>query len=45
VLNRRVTFSSAIPFAVCLTFAAVDWLRLVTAVFDDVGHYIFAGTR
>jgi hypothetical protein len=46
VLNRRVTFSSALLFAVCLTFAAVDWLMgLDYAWFSTMwGVYIFAGT-
>jgi hypothetical protein len=46
ILNRRVTFSSAIPFAVCLTFAAVDWLMgLDYHWFSTMwGVYIFAGT-
>jgi uncharacterized membrane protein YidH (DUF202 family) len=46
VLNRRVTFSSAIPFAICLTFAAVDWLMgLDYHWFSTMwGVYIFAGT-
>lgn len=46
VLNRRVTFSSALLFAVCLTFAAVDWLMgLDFHWFSTMwGVYIFAGT-
>jgi len=46
VLNRRVTFASAIPFAICLTFAAVDWLMgLDYHWFSTMwGVYIFAGT-
>ncbi|HRJ71178.1 MAG TPA: hypothetical protein PLS03_03075 [Terrimicrobiaceae bacterium] len=46
VLNRRVTFSSALLFAVCLTFAAVDWLMgLDFKWFSTMwGVYIFAGT-
>jgi hypothetical protein len=46
VFNRRVTFASAIPFAVCLTFAAVDWLMgLQYEWFSTMwGVYIFAGT-
>ncbi|MFZ4683706.1 MAG: hypothetical protein ACOYMS_14460 [Terrimicrobiaceae bacterium] len=46
VLNRRVTFSSALLFAVCLTFAAVDWLMgLDYHWFSTMwGVYIFAGT-
>ena len=46
VLSRRVSFSSAIPFAVCLTFAAVDWLMgLDYHWFSTMwGVYIFAGT-
>jgi len=46
VLNRRVTFSSALLFAICLTFAAVDWLMgLDYHWFSTMwGVYIFAGT-
>lgn len=46
VLNRRVTFASAIFFAVCLTFAAIDWLMgLDYHWFSTMwGVYIFAGT-
>lgn len=46
VLSRRVTFASALPFAVCLTFAAVDWLMgLDYHWFSTMwGVYIFAGT-
>jgi len=46
VLNRRVTFSSALLFAVCLTFAAIDWLMgLDFHWFSTMwGVYIFAGT-
>jgi uncharacterized membrane protein YidH (DUF202 family) len=46
VLNRRVSFSSAIPFAVCLTFAAVDWLMGLDYHWYSTmwGVYIFAGT-
>lgn len=46
VLNRRVTFSSALLFAVCLTFAAIDWLMgLDYHWFSTMwGVYIFAGT-
>ena len=46
VLNRRVTFSSAIPFAICLTFAAVDWLMGLDYHWYSTmwGVYIFAGT-
>lgn len=46
VLNRRVSFSSALLFAVCLTFAAVDWLMgLDYHWFSTMwGVYIFAGT-
>ncbi len=46
VLNRRVTFSSALLFAVCLTFAAIDWLMgLDFKWFSTMwGVYIFAGT-
>lgn len=46
VLNRRVTFSCALLFAVCLTFAAVDWLMgLDFKWFSTMwGVYIFAGT-
>lgn len=46
VLNRRVTFASALLFAVCLTFAAVDWLMgLDFHWFSTMwGVYIFAGT-
>jgi hypothetical protein len=46
VLNRRVTFSSALLFAVCLTFASVDWLMgLDYHWFSTMwGVYIFAGT-
>ena len=43
VFNRRVSFASAIPFAVCLTFAAVDWLMGLglPVVFHDVGRVHF----
>ncbi len=46
ILNRRVTFASALLFAVCLTFAAVDWLMgLDYHWFSTMwGVYIFAGT-
>lgn len=46
ILNRRVTFSSALLFAVCLTFAAIDWLMgLDYHWFSTMwGVYIFAGT-
>ncbi len=46
VLNRRVTFISALPFAVVLTFAAIDWLMgLDFKWFSTMwGVYIFAGT-
>ncbi len=46
ILNRRVTFSMALPFAICLTFAAVDWLMgLDYHWFSTMwGVYIFAGT-
>ena len=46
ILSRRVTFSSALLFAVCLTFAAVDWLMgLDYHWFSTMwGVYIFAGT-
>lgn len=46
VFNRRVTFSSAIPFTVALTFAGVDWLMgLDFHWFSTMwGVYIFAGT-
>lgn len=46
ILNRRVTFSSALLFAVCLTFAAMDWLMgLDYHWFSTMwGVYIFAGS-
>jgi hypothetical protein len=46
VLNRRVTFSSALLFAVCLTFAAIDWLMALDYHWFSTmwGVYIFAGT-
>jgi hypothetical protein len=46
IFNRRVSFASAIPFAICLTFAAVDWLMgLDYHWFSTMwGVYIFAGT-
>jgi hypothetical protein len=46
ILNRRVTFASALLFAVCLTFAAIDWLMgLDFHWFSTMwGVYIFAGT-
>jgi len=46
VLNRRVTYASALLFAICLTFAAVDWLMgLDYHWFSTMwGVYIFAGT-
>ena len=46
ILNRRVTFASALLFAVCLTFPAVDWLMgLDYHWFSTMwGVYIFAGT-
>jgi hypothetical protein len=45
VFNRRVAFSSAIPFAICLTFAAVDWLMGLDYHWYSTmwGVYIFAG--
>jgi len=46
VYNRRVTFSSALLFAVCLTFAAIDWLMGLDFKWYSTmwGVYIFAGT-
>ncbi|MCX7869441.1 MAG: hypothetical protein N2322_05755, partial [Terrimicrobiaceae bacterium] len=46
ILNRRVTFSSALLFAICLTFAAIDWLMgLDYHWFSTMwGVYIFAGS-
>ena len=46
ILNRRVTFSCALLFAVCLTFAAVDWLMGLDYLWFSTmwGVYIFAGT-
>ncbi|GAB4178204.1 MAG: hypothetical protein Fur0032_18600 [Terrimicrobiaceae bacterium] len=46
VFNRRTTFASALLFAVCLTFAAIDWLMgLDFHWFSTMwGVYIFAGT-
>ena len=46
IYNRRVVFSSALLFAVCLTFAAIDWLMgLDYHWFSTMwGVYIFAGT-
>ena len=46
ILNRRVTFSTALLFALCLTFAAFDWLMgLDFHWFSTMwGVYIFAGT-
>lgn len=46
ILSRRVTFGSALLFAVCLTFAAIDWLMgLDFHWFSTMwGVYIFAGT-
>jgi len=46
ILNRRVTFASALLFAVCLTFAAIDWLMALDFHWFSTmwGVYIFAGT-
>jgi len=46
IFNRRVTFSSALLFAVCLTFAAIDWLMALDFHWFSTmwGVYIFAGT-
>lgn len=46
VLNRRVTFICALPFAVVLTFAAIDWLMALDFKWFSTmwGVYIFAGT-
>jgi hypothetical protein len=46
VFNRRTTFASALLFAVCLTFAAIDWLMgLDFHWFSTMwGVYIFAGS-
>lgn len=46
ILNRRVTFSSALLFAICLTFSAIDWLMgLDYHWFSTMwGVYIFAGS-
>jgi len=45
VLNRRVSYGSTIPFALCLTFAVVDWLMgLDYKWFSTMwGVYLFAG--
>lgn len=45
VLSRRVSFGAAIPFALCLTFAVVDWLMgLDYKWFSTMwGVYLFAG--
>lgn len=46
VFNRRTTFASGLLFAVCLTFAAVDWLMGLDFHWYSTmwGVYIFAGT-
>lgn len=46
IFNRRLTFSSALLFAVCLTFAAIDWLMALDYHWFSTmwGVYIFAGT-
>ncbi len=46
VFNRKITFASLPLFAVCLTFAAIDWLMgLDFHWFSTMwGVYIFAGT-
>lgn len=46
VFNRKITFASLPLFAVCLTFAAIDWLMgLDYHWFSTMwGVYIFAGT-
>jgi hypothetical protein len=46
VLSRRVTFASGLLFAICLTFAAIDWLMgLDFHWFSTMwGVYIFSGT-
>jgi hypothetical protein len=46
ILSRRVTFSSALLFAVCLTFAAIDWLMALDFHWFSTmwGVYIFAGS-
>lgn len=45
VWSRRVSFGAAIPFAICLTFAGVDWLMgLDYKWFSTMwGVYLFAG--
>jgi hypothetical protein len=46
VFNRRVAFTSAIPFAICLTFAGVDWLMALDFRWYSTmwGVYVFAGS-
>ncbi|MFZ4776701.1 MAG: hypothetical protein ACOYM3_15125, partial [Terrimicrobiaceae bacterium] len=46
IFNRKITFASLPLFAVCLTFAAIDWLMgLDFKWFSTMwGVYIFAGT-
>lgn len=46
IFNRRVTFSSGLLFAVCLTFAGIDWLMALDYHWFSTmwGVYIFSGT-
>ncbi len=46
VFNRRTTFASALLFAICLTFSAIDWLMALDFHWFSTmwGVYIFAGT-
>jgi hypothetical protein len=46
IWNRKITFASLPFFAVCLTFAAIDWLMGLDYLWFSTmwGVYIFAGT-
>lgn len=45
VYNRRVAFASIVPFALCITFAAIDWLMSLDWHWFSTmwGVYLFAG--
>ncbi|CAN5404734.1 hypothetical protein BH09VER1_BH09VER1_09490 [soil metagenome] len=45
MLNRRVSFACGIPFALCLTFASVDWIMSLDFRWSSSiwGVYLFSG--
>ncbi len=45
LLNRRVSFGFGIPFALCLTFASIDWIMSLDYRWSSAiwGVYLFAG--